>query len=193
MIQGEMHDAWGRVSESRQMPLLNQGRPLHRIADVMQEEGVKLRTVSRRMRVPLSQVKAQQDTFYNLSLKDLYRWQAALQVPLLDLLVEHEHSLSAPIQLRANLLKIMKTVRSIQESTEKESIQRLAENMVQQLVGMMPELQQVGGWPTVGQRRKSDEVGMLEERRMADAIFEGYRQGGREPVVGEERRVWSEE
>jgi hypothetical protein len=193
MIQGEMHDAWGRVSESRQMPPLNKGRPLHRIAEVMQEEGIKLRTASRRMQTPLSQVQAQQDASYNLSLKDLYRWQAALQVPLLDLLVEQESSLSAPIRLRANLLKIMKTVRSIQEGTEKESIQRLAQNMVQQLVGMMPELQEVGGWPTVGQRRKSDEVGVIEERRMADEIFEGYSQGVREPEVVEVRRVWSEE
>jgi len=177
MIQGEMHDAWGSVSGSRRMPRGNPGQPLHRIAEVMQQEGIKPRTASRRMRVPLSQVRTQQDACHDLSLSDLYRWQSVLQVPLVDLLLDPGYPLSTPVQLRANLLKAMKTVRSIQENANQESILILAENLVQQLVGMMPELREVPAWPAVGQRRTHDELGAVAERQMPEALFEDSWQG----------------
>ncbi len=172
MIQGEMHDAWENVSGSRRMPRSSQERPLHRIADVMQQEGIKARTASRRMQVPVSQVRVQQDAYCDLSLSDLYRWQTALRVPLVDLLVDPGYPLSIPVRLRANLLKAMKTVRSIQESADQESIKILAENLVQQLVDLMPELREVPAWPVVGQRRTNEELGAISERRLPDAIFD---------------------
>jgi hypothetical protein len=177
MIQGEMHDTWESLSGSRRMPRANPVQPLHRIAEVMQQESIKPRTASRRMQVPMSQVQVQQDANCDLSLSDLYRWQSALRVPLVDLLVDPGCPLSTPVQLRANLLKTMKTVRSIQENADQESIQVLAENLVQQLVDMMPELREVPAWPVVGQRRTNDELGATAGRRLPDALFDDSWQG----------------
>ena len=177
MIQGEMQDVLENVSASRRMPRTHHDHPLHRIAEVMQQEGIRARTASRRMQAPLSQVRVQQDAYCDLSLSDLYRWQSALRVPLVDLLVDPGYPLSTPVQLRANLLKAMKTVRSIQENADQESIKILAENLVQQLVDMMPELQEVPAWPTVGQRRTNDELGAAAGRRLPDALFDESWQG----------------
>jgi len=154
---------------------------LHRIAEVMCQEGIRARTASRRMRVPLSNVPVQQDACFDLLLSDLYRWQAALQVPLIDLLVDPECSLSTPVQLRANLLKVMKSVRSIEENAKQETIKTLAKNMAQQLVEMMPELQGVPAWPVVGQRRTIDELGAAAQRRLPDDLFENSQPGCWEP------------
>jgi len=60
-------------------------------------------------------------------------------------------------------------------------------NIVHQLIDIMPELQEVGGWPVVGKRRKNDEPGVIEERRLPDAIFEGSRQGCWEPDTAQEQ------
>jgi hypothetical protein len=177
MIQGEMPNAWENGSGSRRMLCSSQERPLHRIADVMQQESIKPRTASRRMQVPVSQVRAQQDAYCDISLSDLYRWQTALRVPLVDLLVDPGYPLSVPVQLRANLLKAMKTIRSIQENAEQESVKILAENLVQQLVDMMPELREVPAWPTVGQRRTNDELGAVADRRLPDTMFDESWQG----------------
>jgi hypothetical protein len=177
MIHGEIQDVLENVSASRRMPRNHQDHPLHRIAEVMQQEGIRARTASRRMRAPLSQVRVQQDAYCDLSLSDLYRWQSALRVPLVDLLVDPGYPLSTPVQLRANLLKAMKTVRSIQENADQESIKTLAENLVQQFVDMMPELQEVPAWPTVGQRRTNDELGATAHRQLPDALFDESWQG----------------
>jgi len=176
MIRREIDETWDNLSGSRRMPRSREG-PLHRIGEVMRQEGIKVRTASRRMRAPASQIRLQQDAHCDLSLSDLYRWQSALQVPLVDLLVDPGDPLSTPVQLRANLLKMMKTVRSIQENTDQESVQTLAENLAGQLVAMMPELREVPAWPSVGQRRTNDELGTMAHRRLPDAFFDEFRQG----------------
>ena len=43
-----------------------------------------------------------------------------------------------------------------------------AQVMVDQLVEMMPELEDVGGWHTVGQRRRLDEYGRVVERSISE-------------------------
>jgi hypothetical protein len=39
----------------------------------------------------------------------------------------------------------------------------------------MPELQEVGPWHSVGQRRSLDEVGQVVERRIRDDFFSSFR------------------
>ena len=185
MIQSEKNNLCENISGYRRMQRTNQDRPLHRIGEVMLQEGIRARTVSRRMNAPMSQVRVQQDAYCDLSLSDLYCWQSALRVPLVDLLVDPGYPLSTPVQLRANLLKMMKTVRSIQENSGQESIQTQTENLVQQLVAMMPELQEVPAWPTVGQRRTNDELGAAAQRQLPDALFDESWQGYWESDIAE--------
>ena len=145
--------------------------PLHRLAVVRRLQGVSRRTVARRFNIEIAQVKAQESETADLPLSCLYRWQQLLDVPIGELLVEAGDPLSEPILKRARLVRVMKTVLAILESTGDESIRRMAQTLVEQLTEMMPELKGVGPWHAVGERRRRDEVGIAAERRLSDSVF----------------------
>ncbi|MBN1853382.1 MAG: hypothetical protein JW829_11685 [Pirellulales bacterium] len=146
-------------------------RPLHRIHEVRQQQGISLRTAARRMSTTIENARSQEKSESDISLSDLYRWQCALGVPVENLLVDLDAPLSMPILQRARLLKMMKTVRSISEQAECESIQRLAETLAQQLIEVMPELKEVSPWHSVGQRRTLNEYGRIVEQTYSDHLF----------------------
>jgi transcriptional regulator with XRE-family HTH domain len=149
----------------------NEGR-LHRIASVREQQGVSLRAVSRQMGTEIRRLRQEEDEQADLRLSDLYRWQEALDVPVSELLVEPGTSLSQPVMERAQLLRLMKTAMSILENSRSPGIRRMAQVMVEQLIEMMPELEDVGGWHTVGQRRRLDEYGRVVERCIPeDALY----------------------
>jgi hypothetical protein len=101
----------------------------------------------------------------------LYQWQQALEVPIVDLLLDCHAPLSEPVLTRARLLRIMKTVRAIRETTKCVSIDRMACMLEQQLLEIMPELKDVAAWHSVGQRRSHDELGRTAERVIPDSFF----------------------
>lgn len=148
----------------------SEGR-LHRIASVREQQGVSLRAVSRQMGTEIRRLREQEDEAADLRLSDLYRWQEVLDVPVEELLVEPGTTLSQPIMERARLLRLMKTATSILESSRSPGIKRMAQVMVEQLVEMMPELESVSGWHTVGQRRRLDEYGQVVERCVSEDAF----------------------
>jgi len=119
----------------------------------------------------VSQVKAQERESSDLLLSRLYQWQQLLEVPITELLVEAGDPLSEPVLKRAQLVRVMKTVLAILETSEQESIQRMAQTLVEQLTEIMPELEGVGPWHAVGERRRRDEYGVAAERRLADSVF----------------------
>ena len=45
---------------------------------------------------------------------------------------------------------------------------RMAENLVEQLLELMPELKEVSPWHSVGQRRSLDEMGRIAENQIGD-------------------------
>lgn len=141
---------------------------MHRIAEVREQQGVSLRAVSRQMGTEIRRLRKEEDETSDLRLSDLYRWQEALDVPVSELLVEPGTSLSQPVMERARLLRLMKTAQSILENSRAPGIRRMAQVMVDQLVEMMPELEDVGGWHTVGQRRRLDEYGRVVERCISE-------------------------
>jgi hypothetical protein len=116
------------------------------------------------MGTEVRRLRSEEDETSDLRLSDLYRWQEVLDVPVSELLVEPGTSLSHPVMERAQLLRLMKTAQSILENSRSPGIRRMAQVMVDQLIEMMPELEAVGGWHTVGQRRRLDEYGQVVER-----------------------------
>ncbi len=148
-------------------------KPLHRAAEVLQQEGISLRAIANRMNISAEQARAELDPRRDLRLSELYRWQAALNVPVVDLLVRPGTGLSGSVQLRARLLKLMKTVRSIQEKSADKAIDRLAARLAGQLMDLMPELKDVSPWPSVGQPRTLDEMGAIVERILPESFFNG--------------------
>lgn len=146
-------------------------RAFHRIHTVRQQQGISLRSLSRRLNMSVQEIRRQEDPRTDLSISDLLSWQEILEVPLVDLLVDSEGPLSEPVEKRARMLRIMKTAKAIQEVAQGRSIARLANMLVEQLTDVMPELAEVAAWHTVGQRRTQHELGRIVERSIPDNLF----------------------
>ena len=151
---------------------------LHRLGEVRRREGLTRREVARRLSISVREVQEREQPSSDMPLSDLYRWQEVLQVPLAELFNEPAGELSPPLQLRARLLRAMKTVRSIQEVARQASIQRLAIVLVDQILAIMPELKDTIAWPAVGHRRKQSELGQ--------AFFRGLSLDLRDELEGPE-------
>jgi transcriptional regulator with XRE-family HTH domain len=146
-------------------------QPMQRLAAVRRQQGVSRRALARRMNVDIEQVEKQEAESADVPISVLFAWQKALDVPISELLVEAGESLSSPILERSRLLRLMKTVMAVAEQTRQESIRRMAQTMIEQLVEIMPELAEVGAWHTVGKRRRRNELGVAALRRFADQMF----------------------
>ena len=146
-------------------------RPLHRIRTVRLEQGISLRTVARRTGIDIRQLRLQEQESTDLRLSDLHKWQKALEVPLTDLLVEPEGPLSRPVMERAHMIRVMKTAAAIREQSPTPAIQRMAQMLSEQLTEIMPELAEVGAWPSYGQPRRLDDYGRAADRCLSEDSF----------------------
>jgi len=165
----------GRTNDRSQPPpptnAANEGRK-HRIASVREQQGISLRAVARQMGTEIRRLREEEDEDTDLKLSDLYRWQKVLDVPISELLEDPGTTLSNPVMERAQLLRLMKTAMSILENSRSPGVRRMAQVLVEQLIDMMPELESVTGWHTVGQRRRLDEYGRVVERCIPeDALY----------------------
>lgn len=134
----------------------------HRIAEVRAQQGLSLRTISRRTGLDVKELKRQEVPTCNLSLSQVLVWQKALEVPLVDLLEDESEVLSRPVKERAQMVRIMKTVVSLGEVCQGNvRLGRLTTMLREQILQLMPELAEIGGWPQCGSRRGSDVMGRL--------------------------------
>ncbi len=148
-------------------------RRLHRLAEIRRRQGMTRRTVARRLKTDVSTVRAQERPDSDLTLSTLYAWQEVLGVPVAELLVDTDEPLSTPVMKRAQLVRIMKTAVAIYEQSQQPAIRRMAQMMVEQLCEIMPELNGIGPWHSVGRRRTQDELGQAALRCVSlDAIQE---------------------
>ena len=90
-------------------------KPLHRIREVRLQQGVSLRSAARNTGLDVRTLRAQEQPEADLRLSDLWRWQQALDVPMVDLLEEGDAPLSRPVMERARLLRLMKTAEAIHQ------------------------------------------------------------------------------
>ena len=132
---------------------------LHRVATVRLRQGVSLRTVARQWNLDVDEVRRLEDESADLSLSQLYAWQELLEVPINELFIDSYLPLSAPIKLRAQLLRLMKTAVTLQRKSTKPAVGRLVDMLVEELVDIMPELASVGPWHNPdGSSMPSDEL-----------------------------------
>jgi transcriptional regulator with XRE-family HTH domain len=161
-------------SDDHDHPTRSVGKPgqaLHRIQEVRRLQGMSLRTAARQLGTDIRSIRAQEQATSDLRLSDVYNWQRALDVPVAELLVDESESLSRPVRERAAMLKIMKTARSLVEAAHPGPAKRMAENLVEQLLDLMPELKEVSPWHSVGQRRSLDEMGRIAEQPLGDPSY----------------------
>jgi hypothetical protein len=132
---------------------------------------VTLRNVARRLGIPLSVVRRQEQPDCDLQLSDLLRWPEVLEVPVAELLVEAEGQLSGPVLERSRMVKLMKTVAAIRERANDPGIARMVTMLVEQILEIMPELADVTPWHSVGQRRTREELGRTARVIVSEEIF----------------------
>jgi transcriptional regulator with XRE-family HTH domain len=143
-------------------------RGSQRLAAVRRQQGISLKNMARRLGTDVATVVEQEQETADPSLSTIYAWQKILEVPVAELLVDSDAPLSAPVYERARMVKMMKTAAAIMESARNDSVRRLATQLIEQLVAIMPELRQVTAWHTVGQRRTLDEYGRIFEQQVRD-------------------------
>jgi len=141
---------------------------LQKLSAARRRQGLSVRCVAQRLGRTVTEVRAQEDEGSDLLISELYRWQQALEVPLEELLSEPADSLSPRVQMRAQLLKVMKTAMAIRRQARSEAERRLGRLLIEQLLEIMPELKEVSGWPAVGHRRRADEMGRIGENPISD-------------------------
>jgi transcriptional regulator with XRE-family HTH domain len=164
MERQEMNGIGDTQPESATPPAIKlQPRRLHQLGAARRRQGLSVRCVAQRLGRTVGEVRAQEDEHADLSISELLRWQAALDVPIEELLCEPQDSLSPRVLTRARLLRIMKTAMAIRRQSRSEAERRLARLLVEQLLEMMPELKEVAGWPAVGHRRTAEEIGRIGE------------------------------
>lgn len=149
-------------------PESQQPKRYHRIREVRIQQGVSLRSAARNTGLDVRTLRAQEEPDADLRLSDLWRWQQALDVPMIDLLEEGDAPLSRPVMERARLLRLMKTAAAIHQRCDSPGIRRMAEMLIEQLVEVMPELKDVSAWHNYGQRRSLDEMGRIFENQISD-------------------------
>jgi hypothetical protein len=108
----------------------------------------------------------------DMPLSRLYQWQAVLGVPIAELLVDSDESLSPPILKRAQIVRLMKTAALIREQSHSEPIERMVQMLIEQILDIMPEVKDVSAWNAVGQRRTLDELGEAANRRISIEVLE---------------------
>jgi transcriptional regulator with XRE-family HTH domain len=141
---------------------------LHQLGAARRRQGISVRCIAQRLGRTVSEIREQENERTDLLVSELYRWQAALEVPIEELLYEPEDSLSPRVLTRARMLRIMKTAIALKRQARSEAERRLSRLLVDQLLEMMPELKEVSGWPTVGQRRTAEEFGRIAENPIPD-------------------------
>ncbi len=142
-------------------------KPIHRLSEARRQEGLTKRTIARRLGMSIREVERQESPSADILLSDLYRWKEALGLPVTELLADPDGEASTPIQIRAQLLLIMKTIRSIEQRAHAAPLKRLVETLVTQLLELMPDLKDTAPWPTVGRRRRKRDFGQAFYRRLS--------------------------
>jgi transcriptional regulator with XRE-family HTH domain len=155
--------------ESNSQPAVKlRQRKLHQLGAARRRQGLSVRCVAQRLGRTVGEIRAQEDERADLSISELYRWQAALDVPIDELLREPQDSLSPRVLARARLLRIMKTAMALRRQARSEAERRLSRLLIEQLLEIMPELKEVSGWPAVGHRRTAEEFGRIAENPIPD-------------------------
>ena len=65
------------------------------------------------------------------------------------------------------MVKVMKTVVALAEVATSPRAARLTAMLREQLIELMPELAEIGGWPNFGSRRPPDQQGRIGENPIA--------------------------
>ncbi|MDR0392195.1 MAG: helix-turn-helix domain-containing protein [Planctomycetaceae bacterium] len=161
---GKINNSVKVRSRSSSRQLLPQLTRFHRIAAVRLEQGVSLSRAAKRLHLDISEAREQENESTDLKLSQLYKWRDILDISVGELVVEPEEIPTNPIKNRCQLVRLMKTVRSIIIESNSEVILILARHLESQLIELMPELATIAAWPSLGQSRNAHSPGAAVTR-----------------------------
>ena len=144
--------------------------PLHRLAVMRNEQGISLSKIAKMLGITIAEARRQELETTDLLLSQLYCWRNVLETSIGDLLIEPEHIPTNPIKCRSQLVKMMKSVRSILETTKEKGTRTFAETLAALFIEMMPELQHITAWPSVGKAREQRDLGQAAYRHFDTVI-----------------------
>ena len=131
----------------------------HYLKETFKNQGLSIAYCAKKMGISVEEAIRQMDPEYNLSLRQMFAWSEALDVPLPELL-PFDSRTSDPIRNRGLLLRIVKTARTIQNLSKNTPVQYAAQTLVDQLLELIPEYANVEPWPTVGKSRAAKSEGV---------------------------------
>ena len=146
-------------------------QPLHRIREIRAQQEVTLRALARKMHMPMRDVRTQEDPSCDLPLTALYRWQQALRVPASEILVEPGDKLSSPVNIRARLLRMMKTIVTILDKPQSERTTNLLENLRNEILAVMPEIENIDRWHGSNATRGADDIAAAVLRQIDEELL----------------------
>lgn len=171
MVSQNRNEAGGDASGQTRADSRPQAPIWHRIGTLCKSQDVSLRTLVRRWGLDAGQIRHEQRETSDLRLSQLYRWQKELKVPASELLVNEDDASATSVGHRAQLIKVMKTVMSIQQASQDERVQRLVMNLINQLTLMMPELSQIDPWRGSGILRGLNDLGRAADYRLPEDVI----------------------
>ena len=139
---------------------VHQARAYHQVAQVRRNQAVSLATCARKLGISVNEARYQEQPTTDLTISQLTAWKEVLGVPLSELIGPLEDELDNPIRNRALLLKVMKSAKQIRRDSRESGIRSMADNMIETLLDIMPELEDVAAWPEVGQSHEARPLGM---------------------------------
>ncbi len=142
----------------------------HRLLAARLQQGTSLRTVGRHVfgrdpHIPL--LRAQETGRADIRISQLRAWATALDLPLPELMYESDKGLSNITKMRAQLVRLMKSVESMRAVIEAHSHDGLSE-VVQilhdQIIAVMPELKDTYPWNIYTYIRPPNDFGSAATR-----------------------------
>ena len=102
---------------------------------------------------------------------DRFRWQQALRVPAAEILVEPGDKLSSPVNIRARLLRMMKTIVTILDKPQPERTKNLLENLRNEILAVMPEIENIDRWHGSSNARGGDDIAAAVLRQIDEELL----------------------
>lgn len=149
----------GNMDKPESEPAPSVPRALHRLGAIRKMRKLSLADVAQRLQLTCEEAKRQEQGESDLTLRDLYRWQQLLKVPVSDLLSDVEEPLALPAVKPEKLSPALQMALLILQQTKQPGIRRMAHTLVDQLVELSPELKRVAEEHTAGQSHRFDEQG----------------------------------
>ena len=145
--------------------------PSHRLREIREQTSTSLRTVSGKTGIPIRKLREHERTD-DISVSDLIRWRDALDVPTMELFRDSPDRIEEMVKIRAGLIQLMRSVRSLLQTGLDDDQKAMAQNMDNELQRLMPELDRIRPWPrNTHQGRSASEPARVESHMIVTELW----------------------